>query len=84
MQPVITLPAGENDQALRLLDRMRQAGATPAETYELQESLTQILAERDVAETEMTDIKVMLNVYTSGNKWYKRFAEVYRYHVENH
>ncbi|MBK6347125.1 MAG: hypothetical protein IPF68_14575 [Bacteroidales bacterium] len=75
---------GGNDQALRLLDRMRQAGATPAETYELQESLARVLAERDVAETEMTDVKVMLNVYTSGNKWYKRFAEVYRYHVENH
>jgi len=74
---------GGYDQALQLLDRMRLAGATPAETNELQESLARVLAERDLAETDMLDLKVMLKVYTNSDKWYKRFAEVYRYHVGN-
>jgi hypothetical protein len=74
---------GGYDQALQLLDRMRLAGATPAETNELQESLARVIAERDLTETDMLDLKVMLKVYTNSDKWYKRFAEVYRYHIEN-
>ncbi|MHC1775424.1 MAG: hypothetical protein AB9834_08435 [Lentimicrobium sp.] len=71
------------DQSLHLLDRMRLNGATEADACELQESLARGLAGRDVAETEMLNVKVMLKTYTKGDKWYSRFAEVYRYHVEN-
>jgi hypothetical protein len=68
---------------MRLLDRLRQLGANEKDTYELQESLARVLAKRDVAESGVPDVKVMLKVYTGGDKWYKRFGEVYRYHIEN-
>jgi tetratricopeptide (TPR) repeat protein len=74
---------GSYEQSLQLLERMRKTGASAADTYALQESLARGLAQRDVAETEMLNLKTMLKVYTGGDKWYRRFAEVYKYHVEN-
>jgi len=70
------------DEALHLLEWMRQIGVTSLETNELQESLARGLALRDVAETEMLNYKNMLKVYTKENKWYRRFADVYRFHAE--
>jgi hypothetical protein len=71
------------EQSLQLLERMRKAGAGASDAYALQESLARGLAQRDVAETEMLNLKTMLKVYTGGDKWYRRFADVYRYHVES-
>jgi len=71
------------EQSLQLLARMHKAGAGATDTYSLQESLARGLAQRDVAETEMLNLKTMLKVYTGGDKWFRRFAEVYKYHVEN-
>lgn len=77
------LTRGSYDQSLQLLERMRLKGASEADTEELQESLARGLAGRDKAETEMLNLKVMLKTYTNGDKWYRRFAEVYRFHIEN-
>ncbi len=74
---------GDLDKALALLDKMRISGATAAETAGFQESLARELASRDLADTDLLNLKTMLKVYTSGNKWYRKFAEVYSYHVEN-
>lgn len=74
---------GDLDKALALLEKMRVSGATAAETAELQESLARGLASRDLADTDLLNLKTMLKVYTSGNKWYRKFADVYTYHVEN-
>jgi hypothetical protein len=48
------------------------------------ESLGRGLALRDLSETGQVDVKLMLKVYTGGNKWYRRFTEVYRFHILNH
>lgn len=74
---------GGYDQAMQLLEKMRLSGVNPVETNDFQESLGRELARRDVAETDMLDLKTMLRVYTGGDKWYRRFSEVYRFHVEN-
>ncbi|MFH1120156.1 MAG: hypothetical protein V1775_10040 [Bacteroidota bacterium] len=71
------------EQALKLLGRLRSLGELSEATVELQESLARVLADRDVAETSVVDLKAMLKAYTGGDKWYKRFASVYRYHIEN-
>ncbi len=62
---------------------MRLKGVSEVDTEELQESLARGLAGRDTVETEMLNLKVMLKTYTGGDKWYRRFADVYRFHVEN-
>lgn len=72
---------GNYDQSLQLLKYSK--GASEADAEELQESLARGLAGRDVAETEMLNVKVMLKTYTGGDKWYRRFDEVYRFHVGN-
>ncbi len=77
------LTRGNYDQSLQLLERMRLRGASEADAEELQESLARGLAGQDVAETEMLNVKVMLKTYTGGDKWYRRFDEVYRFHIEN-
>ena len=74
---------GDYEKSLKLLSRMRLAGVSATETAELQESLARVLAQRDVAETEFLDVKAMLKVYTGGDKWYRRFADVYKFHTEN-
>ncbi|PKN98391.1 MAG: hypothetical protein CVU43_16325 [Chloroflexi bacterium HGW-Chloroflexi-5] len=74
---------GDYEKSLKLLNRMRLAGASSTETAELQESLARVLAQRDVAETEFLDVKAMLKVYTGGDKWYRRFSDVYKFHAEN-
>lgn len=73
----------ELDKALTLLEKLRVSGASAAETDELQESLARGLATRDVADTDQLNLKMMLRVYTSGNKWFRKFTQVYTYHAEN-
>jgi len=74
---------GGYDEALQLLDRLYKTGVSASETTDLQESLARGLANRDVSETEMLNLKTMLKVYTNNDKWYRRFAEVYKFHAEN-
>lgn len=74
---------GGYDEALQLLGRLFEAGVSASETAEFQESLARGLAKRDLAETDVLNLKTMLKVYTNGDKWYRRFADVYKFHVEN-
>ncbi len=74
---------GNPDQALVLLEKLRLAGMGIDEANPLQESLARELAQRDRAETDEVNLKLMLRIYTGGNKWYKRFTDVYRYHIQN-
>lgn len=73
---------GKPDQALDLLERLRLIGCAAEETVDLQENLARIVAIRDKNETPNLNIKVMLETYTGGNKWYSRFENVYRYYTK--
>ncbi len=73
---------GKPDQALHLLERLRMTGYTAEESVDLQENLARIIALRDKSETTNLNVKVMIESYTGGNKWYSRFENVYRYYTK--
>jgi len=73
---------GKPDQSIALLERLRLTGCPAEETYDLQENLARNIALRDKAETPDINVKVMLESYTGGNKWYARFENVYRYYTK--
>lgn len=71
------------DQALELLEKIRLTGMSSTEATQLQESLARIIANRDLEISAETEPKTMLKIYTAGDKWYKRFAESYQFHLKN-
>jgi hypothetical protein len=71
------------DQALELLEKLRLTGIPAIEAVQLQESLARVIAKRDLEITSAPEPKTMLKIYTGGEKWYKRFAEAYQYHLKN-
>ncbi len=71
------------DQALELLEKIRLTGTLATEATQLQESLARIIANRDLEITVEPEPKTMLKIYTGGEKWYKRFAESYQFHLKN-
>ncbi|MGV8114006.1 MAG: hypothetical protein AB2L17_14010 [Lentimicrobium sp.] len=75
---------GHYDKALQLTERLRSSGMVADAARTHLESLGRGLALRDLSETGQVDDKLMLKVYTGGNKWYRRFTEVYRFHILNH
>ncbi|MCO5262259.1 MAG: hypothetical protein M9901_05235 [Lentimicrobium sp.] len=75
---------GHYDKALQLTERLRSSGMGEDAARPHLESLGRGLALRDLSETGEVDVKLMLRIYTGGNKWYRRFAEVYRFHILNH
>lgn len=77
------LSKGNPERAFKLLERLRQLGYSAEASTDLQETIGRILAQRDIAETPYLNAKVMLNTYTSGNKWYAKFETVYRYYTRN-
>lgn len=87
--PLITYAAGyyvarnKFDEAFQLLGQLFKTGINADETNDLQESIARGLAQRDLAATDALNLKNMLRFYTNGDKWYRRFTEVYKYHVEN-
>lgn len=70
------------DEALTVLERLQKAGYPAKEANDLQETLARNLANRDKSETKDLNVKVMLKVYTGGNKWYERFESVYKYYTQ--
>lgn len=77
------LSKGNPDKAFNLLNKLRLLGYSAAESNDLQETLARVLAQRDIAETPDLNIKVMLQNYTGGNKWFARFESVYRYYTRS-
>jgi len=75
---------GHYDKTLQLTERLRLSGVVEDAARPHLESLGRGLAMRDLSETGEVDVKLMLKIYTGGNKWYRRFAEVYRFHILNH
>jgi len=71
------------DRAFELVKRMHALDVPVEQVTDFQESLGRALALRDLAEIDSPDIKKLLKAYTGGDKWYKRFAEVYRFHFMN-
>jgi hypothetical protein len=71
------------DESLQLTEKLRISGLPAQDTHDIQGSLARIVAQRDKADYQHTEIKTMLKVYTGGNKWYKRFADAYTFHMEN-
>lgn len=71
------------DESLQLAEKLRTSGIPAQDSFDIQESLARIVAQRDKADYLQTEIKTMLKVYTGGNKWYKRFADAYIFHMEN-
>lgn len=71
------------DQALELLAKIRLTGISATETVQLQESLARIMAKRDLELSTEPEPKTMLKIYTGGDKWYKRFADAYQFHLKN-
>lgn len=71
------------DESLQLTEKLRISGLPAQDVNDIQGSLARIVAKRDKTEYQHTEIKTMLKVYTGGNKWYKRFADAYTFHMEN-
>lgn len=71
------------DQALELLEKIRLTGTPATEAVQLQESLARVIARRDLEIAVEPEPKTMLKIYTGGEKWYKRFAEAYQFHLKN-
>lgn len=69
------------DQAFLLLDRLRLLGSTTEETGDLQEAVARNLGNRDIAETPDLNVRLMIDNYTKGDKFYTRFVQVYRYYT---
>lgn len=71
------------DQALEILEKIKRIGTAAAETAQLQESLARVMARRDLELSAEPELKTMLKIYTGGDKWYRRFAEAYQFHLKN-
>lgn len=71
------------EQALVLLEKIRRSGISADEAKHQLESLGRVMAMSDLAKTDDPDTKMLLRNYTGGNKWYKRFTEVYLFHIQN-
>lgn len=71
------------DQALELLEKIRLTGISAAETVQIQESLARVMAKRDLELSAEPELKTILKIYTGGDKWYRRFAESYQFHLKN-
>ncbi len=69
------------DEALSVLEKLRKTGYDAKSATDLQETLARNLANRDKSETKDLNVKVMLRVYTGGNKWYEKFESVYKYYT---
>ena len=70
------------DQALEILKRIRIVGISATEAGKLQESLGRVMAKRDLELSSDPEPKIMLKIYTGGDKWYRRFAEAYQFHLK--
>ena len=71
------------DQALEIMEKIRLTGISATEAGQLQESLARVMAKRDLELSHDPVLKTMLKIYTGGDKWYKRFAEAYQFHLKN-
>lgn len=66
------------NQALNVLELLREGGSTAAETQEIQEELGLLMGFKDRAEVSFLQSFSKPREYTGGDSWYKPFHKAYR------
>lgn len=71
------------DNAMSLLERLRQVGCPAIESENAQESVARTIAIRDKSEIPDLNVDLMLRTYTKENDWYAKFKNVYSYYTRS-